>query len=150
MVDRVMLRADAYCLDHPPNCSFADQGKGAIPKVRTQPPATFVFLILLLLTPLAQAFKQILAAAPYTAPECENPDFGCYTNVTAHDIQQAMLGALSGLPDFIAIFGALELALDGTVFPFFVSGPAPYDAVVAMPILANDYSMFFFPQERRD
>lgn len=51
-----------------------------------------------------------------------------------------MLGALEGAPDFPEILtGLADAALEGDASAF-LSGPPPLGAVVAMPILANDYS----------
>ena len=58
-----------------------------------------------------------------------------------------MLGALAGSPDFPAILtGLAAAALNGDASAF-LSGPPPFDAVVAMPLLANDYSDYSSNQE---
>jgi len=76
--------------------------------------------------------------APFLDPTCAN-NTGCSPPVTAFDIQQGILAALSGSPDFPLIFEVLGLALEGNASPFASSGPPSLGNVVAMPLLANDY-----------
>ncbi|RDL37041.1 Uncharacterized protein BP5553_04474 [Venustampulla echinocandica] len=115
--NRLMLRADAYC-QNDPTCPFHTQGQGSVLK----------------------AFQKVLSNAkesPYFIPPCVNST-QCYPYVTDLDVQTVMLGNLLGSPDFPAILTGISSALSGDG-SFFVYGPPPLEAVVAMPLLCNDY-----------
>ena len=53
-----------------------------------------------------------------------------------------MLAALIISPDFPAIFEAINMTLAGDASAF-VSQPLTLEGVVAVPLLCNDYSIYF-------
>ncbi|TVY40872.1 putative hydrolase, partial [Lachnellula subtilissima] len=116
-MNRVMLRADAYCQNNA-SCPFYSQGKGSVVK----------------------AVKQIIDTAtqtPYLIPSCVNSTT-CAPYITDLDIRSALQGALLGSPDFPAIFDSINSTLAGDASAF-ISLPPTVDSVDSMPLLCNDY-----------
>ncbi|KAF4628966.1 hypothetical protein G7Y89_g9180 [Cudoniella acicularis] len=115
--NRLMQRADAYCLNNA-SCPFYGKGKGTV----------------------LEAYKQVLSIAkktPFFFPECANTTI-CYPYARDLDVQTLMLGNLLGFPDFPAILSGIHDALDGNG-KFFMNGPRSLPYVVAMPLLCHDY-----------
>ncbi|TVY51007.1 putative hydrolase [Lachnellula cervina] len=116
-MNRVMLRADAYCQNNA-SCPFHSAGKGSVVK----------------------AVKKIIATAkqtPYLIPSCINSTT-CSPYITDLDIRSGLQGALLGSPDFPAIFEAINSTLNGDASAF-ISPPPTVDSVDSMPLLCNDY-----------
>ncbi|TVY92660.1 putative hydrolase [Lachnellula willkommii] len=115
-MNRVMLRADAYCRNNA-SCPFHSEGKGSVVK----------------------AVKQIINTAkqtPYLIPSCVNSTT-CSPYITDLDIRNGLQGALLGSPDFPSIFEAIYSTLSGDASAF-ISPPSTVASVNSMPLLCND------------
>ena len=119
--NRIMQRADAYCLNDT-TCPFYSQGKGSVIKVCR----IFLSKTTPQLTGFTQAFKELVAAV--------DP-------VTGFGIRDAMSSLLAGSPDFPYIFRAIHSALNGDFSLF--SGPTQtsqeiLEASVGQPLICSD------------
>lgn len=125
--NRILLRADAYCINDT-TCPFHSQGKGSILEVSL----IFNFYKITLLTIVSiQAFKSVINLA----------DSGNITNITTDDVRFVTTLASSGNPKLssinLALYGALNDDWSGFIQPDL--GPGFTEAIaVVLPTLCQD------------
>ncbi|KAJ7631580.1 hypothetical protein DFH06DRAFT_1479849 [Mycena polygramma] len=118
--DRLVLRADAFCLTDP-TCPFHGKGKGSV----------------------VEAWQTILAQAvdaPLAAPSC-GPGTDCIAPVTARDLQQGVPALLSSYPDFPLFNQALNASLHGDASLFAYKPAFDIRESVLPPLLCSDFKL---------
>ncbi|CAK5263891.1 unnamed protein product [Mycena citricolor] len=119
-LNRLLLRADAYCLADP-SCPFHGQGKGSV----------------------VAAWNTLLDRAPIPAPQCASgtrPPSGlpCNSPVTQTDLRLGASVLLRANPDFPLFNRALNASLAGDASLFAYVPAADIRESVVVPLLCSD------------
>ncbi|KAJ6473302.1 Alpha/Beta hydrolase protein [Mycena vulgaris] len=118
--NRLLLRADAFCLTDP-SCPFYGQGNGSVVKAWD--------------TVLARAI-----AAPLPALSC-GPDTGCNSPVTATDLRMGVDVLFRSNPDFPKFNMALNASLHGDASLFAYEPLTDIRETVIPPLLCSDFKL---------
>ncbi|KAJ7142072.1 Alpha/Beta hydrolase protein [Mycena crocata] len=116
-INRLLLRADAFCLNDT-SCPFHGQGKGSVVKAWE--------------TVLARSIQQ-----PIPASKC-GPGKGCNTPVTPTDLRLGASVLLRSAPDFPLFNKALNESLNGDASLFAYVPAADIRETPVVPLLCSD------------
>ncbi|KAJ7602925.1 hypothetical protein B0H17DRAFT_1222657 [Mycena rosella] len=135
--NRLLLRADAFCLTDP-TCPFHGQGNGSVVKVSfriVHPRPT--------LTRVSQAWDTLLAqatTAPLPALSC-GAGKGCNTPVTPTDLRLGVSVLFRANPDFPQFNIALNASLHGDASLFAYEPLGDIRETVVSPLLCSDFKI---------